>query len=99
MATETQSQAVDYGRPPEDSDFLRRQRIRTVLSSSPHGRLTFDVLVNRVYESEYTGETDPVSHRRRVANALHYAHLPRLVALDAIDYDPIERCITLLSDP
>lgn len=96
MATE---KVVDYGRSPENSDLLRRQRIRTVLGTFPYGQLTFDVLVNRVYESEYTGETDPVSHLRRVANALHYVHLPRLVALDAIDYDPIERCITPLSDP
>ncbi|WP_139246798.1 DUF7344 domain-containing protein [Halogranum amylolyticum] len=73
-----------------DRDSVRRQRIEAVLSDARHGHVSFDTLVNRVYEREYTGETDPVSHRRRVANALYYVHLPRLSELDAIDYDPIE---------
>jgi hypothetical protein len=80
-----------------DHDSVRRRRIETVLSDARLGHVTFDTLVNRVYEREYTGETDPVSHRRRVANALYYVHLPRLDELDVIDYDPIEGHVSISS--
>jgi hypothetical protein len=78
-------------------DSVRRRRIETALSDARHGHVTFDTLVNRVYEHEYTGETDPVSHRRRVANALYYVHLPRLDELGVIDYDPTEGRISAAS--
>lgn len=98
MAIGTQSQGGDECFSiADDRDSVRRQRIETVLSDARNGHVTFDTLVNRVYEREYTGETDPVSHRRRVANALYYVHLPRLNELGVIDYDPTDGNVSVSS--
>lgn len=90
MATGTYPKGgSEYFNMAADNDSARRRRVETVLSDAHLGRVTFDTLVNQVYEREYTGETDPVSHRRRVANALYYVHLPQLDELGIIDYDSV----------
>lgn len=99
MATGTQSRTGDECfNIAADHDSIRQERIETVISDTRQGNVTFDTLVNRVYEREYTGETDPVSHRRRVANALYYVHLPRLDELGVIDYDPIEGNVSVSTE-
>jgi hypothetical protein len=99
MAIGTQAQAGDECFSiAGDHDSVRRRRIETVLSNTRHGHVSFDTLVNRVYEREYTGETDPLSHRRRVANALYYVHLPRLDELGVIDYDPTNGHVSVPSE-
>lgn len=82
-------------RPTQTLDCLgqvlsdpRRQRTLDALGMSGADSTDLETLTDAVASQEYE---DDASHRDRVENALHHAHLPKLDELDLLDYDHATR--------
>jgi len=74
------------------SNPRRRETVLTLLEAQD-AELSLRELSERVATRETGSAPAPRTHRASVYNALHQTHLPKLHALDIVDYDPNRKLV------
>lgn len=87
-------------REPEIYDVLQNERRRRTLRCLRHqaGEVCLEELAETLTELECSELSSQDNIRRSVRNSLHQTHLPKLEAVDVVDYDQNSKRVTLTTN-
>lgn len=76
----------------------RRRQVLTHLRQAADGALSFDDLLEAVYEDGSDPDHHPRRERENLAIQLHHTHLPKLAAQGLVEFEPRSGVVRYHSD-